>query len=510
MMDALWQGFAVAATPFNLMLAFAGAVVGTVVGVLPGLGPTATMSILLPLSFGLGPVGGVIMLAGIWYGSQYGGSTTAILLRLPGEGSSVISALDGYRMAQAGRAGAALTLAAVGSWLAGTLSVMGLSVFAPPLARAALAFGPHEYFAVAVVGLLVLSNLTGGSSAKALAMAALGIMLSLVGMDPLAGIGRFTLDQRELFGGIEVVSVIMGLFGISELLELAEQKFAPPALIAVRLRELYPSVVEWKRSIGAMFRGGVLGFLIGLIPGPAALLASYASYAVEKRFSRHPEEFGHGAPEALAGPESANNSATGGAFVPLLALGLPFAPPTAVLLGALTAHGVEPGPLLMQQHPEVFWGVIASMYIGNLMLLVLNLPLVGVFTSLLRVPPNILMPGVVVVTMAGAYSLRNSMFDVWVMVVAGLAGYLMRKLAYDPSPLILGLVLGPMLESSLRQGMRLSDGNFLDFFARPISGTLLACGVLVLVMPLAARLLASARRARTGTVGEADAGSQQR
>lgn len=473
MLENLLTALFIALKPVNLFACFIGAMVGTLVGVLPGIGPTGTMALLLPITYGLGPTAGLIMLAGIWYGAQYGGSTTSILVNVPGEAASVITCIDGYQMARKGRAGAALAISAIGSWVAGTLGVVGLMLFAPALANVALVFGPPEYFAIAFLGLVVLSNLTGKSPLKSFLMALLGIMLSTVGLDPISGADRFTFGIPQLLGGVEFVPVTMGLFGIAEILSVVVEPYEVKDVMKVRFRELYPSRLEFKRSCAPILRGSVLGFLVGLMPGPAAVLASFASYGLERKVSKRPEEFGHGAIEGVAGPESANNSATSGGLVPLLALGLPFAPPTAVLLGGLMIQGVMPGPLLIQQHPEIFWGVIGSMYVGNLILLVLNLPLVGIFASITRVSPSLVMPAILLLTVVGAYGVNNSLFDVVVMLIAGVAGYLTRKLEFEPAPLVLGLVLGRIMEGALRRSMVIMDGNPWTFFQRPLSGILL-------------------------------------
>lgn len=482
MLGDLFNALFIALQPVNLFACFVGALVGTLVGVLPGIGPTGTMALLLPLTFSLGPTAGMIMLSGIWYGAQYGGSTTSILVNVPGEAASVVTCIDGYQMAKKGRAGAALAISAIGSWIAGTLGVIGLMFFAPPLANVALDFGPPEYFAIAFLGLVVLSNLTGRSPLKSFLMALLGIMLSTIGLDPISGFPRFTFEIPQLLGGMEFVPITMGLFGVAEILSVAEEPYVVKDVAKVRFRDLYPNRSELQRAFAPIMRGGILGFLIGLMPGPAAVLASFASYGLERRISKHPHEFGKGAIEGVAGPESANNSATAGGLVPLLALGLPFAPPTAVLLGGLMIQGVMPGPLLIQQHPEIFWGVIGSMYVGNLILLVLNLPLVGVFAGITRVSPSVVMPTILLLTIVGAYGVNNSLFDVWVMVVAGVAGYAMRKLDFQPAPLVLGLVLGRIMEGALRRSMVIMDGNPWSFFQRPLSGILLSLVILLFVV----------------------------
>lgn len=497
MLDGLWFGLQGALDLRNLFAVVIGCFVGTVVGVLPGIGPTGTMALLLPLTFALGPTGGMIMLAGIWYGAQYGGSTTSILVNVPGEAASVVTCLDGHQMARKGRAGAALAIAAIGSFVAGTIGVLGLTLFAPPLASAALNFGPPEFFWIGLLGLFLLSNLSGRSTPKALLMATLGVILATVGMDPISGRPRFSMGSSSLFGGFEFVPVTMGLFGVAEILSSCAERLKAWEIFKVRFRDLYPNREDLRRSLVPIFRGGVVGFLVGLIPGPAAVMSSFVSYAVERKFSRHPEEFGHGAIEGVAGPEAANNAATAGGLVPLLALGLPFAPPTAVLLGGLMIHGVVPGPLLMQQHPDLFWGVIASMYIGNVILLILNLPLVGVFASITRVRPAIVLPIVLVLCVIGAYAVSNSVYDVWVMLAFGVLGFFMRRFEFEPAPVVLGLVLGRMLENSLRQSMVILEGNIWGFWSRPISMVLIIFAVLALVLPPIIRLSVFARQKKT-------------
>ena len=470
--------------PTNLLACFIGAVVGTLVGVLPGLGPAAAMALVLPMTFRLGPTAGLIMLAGIYYGAMYGGSTTSILVNVPGEPASVVTCLEGYRMARKGRAGAALAVAAIGSFVAGTLSVIALQFFAPLLAHAALAFGPAEYFALTVLGVVVLSILTGKSHRKSLFMMAIGLMLSTVGMDPLGGVGRFTFGFTSAQGGLSFIAITTGLFGVAEVLALMAEGDTRVEMVSVRFRELYPNRDELKRSLTPMLRGGILGFLVGLIPGPAATIASFVSYGVERRFSKHKEEFGEGAIEGVAGPESANNAAVGGAMVPLLSLGLPFTPATAVLLGGMLLHGVTPGPLLLRDHPEIFWGVIGSFYVGNMMLLILNLPLVGIFASIVRVPSKYLMPFVLVLCILGAYGDNTNLFDVWVMLGAGVVGYLMRKSDYEPAPLVVGLVLGPVMERSLRQTLIISQGDISGLWESPISAILLLSALVAAVTPI--------------------------
>ena len=482
----LFTGFGIATTAVNLSYCLLGAVVGTLVGVLPGLGPIAGIALLIPATFGLNPTTALIMLAGIYYGAMYGGSTTSILLNVPGETASVITCIDGYRMAQKGKAGTALALCAIGSFIAGTLAIFGLVFLAPPLAEAALAFGPAEYFSLMVCGFVVLSNVTGASLVKSLMMAVVGLIIGTVGLDPVTGDSRFTFETTYLLGGIEFVAVAIGLFGIGEILSNVEK---PPATLdqsvtMPRLRDLYPSLQDLKQSIGAILRGAGIGFGVGLVPGPAPVIATYASYMVEKRTSRHPETFGQGAIEGVAGPEAANNAACQSAFIPLFVLGIPFAPPTAILLGALMIHGVVPGPMMISEHPDVFWGVIASMYIGNFILLLLNLPFVPLFANILRIPKRVLLPLVMVFCITGMYTVNNSISDIWVMLLFGVIGYTMRKWAYEGAPLLLALVLGPKLEVAFRQTLMISQGDFGMFFSRPISAFFLAATMLFLCFPL--------------------------
>ena len=404
-------------------------------------------------------------------------------MRIPGEAASVMTCIDGYAMARKGRAGAALAIAAVGSYVAVTASVVALMFLAPPLAEFALRFGPPEYFALLLFGLLVLAYMSGGSMLRALAMAALGLLLGMVGIDQMSGYFRFAYGIVELGDGIGIVPVAVGLFGFAEILATAGQP-TPPAVIKPRLRELLPSRREWRASGAPIGRGTVLGFLIGIIPGSAHIISSFVSYAVERRLSKRPEEFGHGAIAGVAGPESANNAATSGAFVPMLALGVPSGPIPAVMLAAMMVHGVSPGPLLIQQQPELFWGFIASMYVGNVVLLILNLPLVGLFVNLLRVPYPILYPSILVFCVLGVYAVNGSVVDVWIMLLMGALGYLLRKLDFETAPIVLGVVLAPMIEMALRQSLAMSDGRYAIFLTRPIAATLLGIGGVLLLLSL--------------------------
>jgi putative tricarboxylic transport membrane protein len=476
-------GFSVALSPSILFYAFAGCLVGTLVGVLPGVGPLAGISLLLPATFGLDATRAIVMLAGIYYGAMYGGSTTSILMRIPGEAASVMTCIDGYAMARKGRGGAALAIAAVGSYAAGSASIVGLMLLAPPLADFALRFGPPEYLALLLLGLFVLAYMSSGSMLKSLAMAAFGLMLGMVGIDQMSGYFRFAYGVVELGDGLGVVPVAVGLFGVAEILATAGQA-APPAVIKPRLRELLPSRREWRESAAPIGRGTLLGFLIGILPGSAHIISSFVSYAVEKRLAARPEEFGRGAVAGLAGPESANNAATSGAMVPMLALGVPSGPIPAVMLAAMMVHGVSPGPMLIQQQPALFWGFVASMYVGNVMLLILNLPLVGLFVNILRVPYPYLYPAILVFSTLGVYAVNGSVVDVWIMVVMGLLGWVLRKLDFETAPIVLGVVLAPMIELSLRQSLAMSDGHYGIFVQRPIAATLLAIALTLVLLNL--------------------------
>jgi putative tricarboxylic transport membrane protein len=489
-LQLLLGGFATALTLQNVLYCLTGALVGTFIGILPGLGPIGGIALLIPITFGLNATSALIMLAGIYYGAMYGGSTTSILINVPGETASVITCIDGYKMAQQGRAGPALSIAALGSFIGGTIAIFGLVLIAPPLANAALAFGPAELASLMVFAFVVLSNVTGGSLLKSLMMVVVGLILGTVGLDPVTGNERFTFGSVYLLGAIEFVAVAIGVFGLGEVLVNAAK---PPAQLEAkvtvpRFRELYPSLADLKRSIGAILRGTGVGFFTGLIPGPAPVIATYAAYTLEKRVSRHPEEFGHGAIEGVAAPETANNAATQSAFIPLFVIGIPFGPVPAILLGALLIHGVTPGPLLITERPELFWAVVASMYVGNAILLLLNLPLVPLFANLLRVPTRVLLPLVMMFCVTGMYSVNNSVLDIWMMLGMGILGYLLRGWAYEGAPLLLGLVLGPKLEVAFRQSVMISHGDFGIFMQRPVSAALLAATAVFLFFPLLKRL----------------------
>jgi len=494
----LATGFATALSPDVLVYAFAGCLVGTLVGVLPGVGPLAGISLLLPATFGLNATSAIVLLAGIYYGAMYGGSTTSILMRIPGEAASVMTCIDGYAMTQKGRAGAALAIAAVGSFVAGTLSVLALMLLAPPLAEFALRFGPPEQFALLLLGLLVLAYMTSGPITRSLTMAALGLLLGMVGMDTMTGLFRFDYGLAELGDGIGVVPVAVGLFGVSEILLSAGQAIKTDVR-SPRLRELLPNRQEWRESAAPIGRGTVLGFLIGILPGPGHIISSFVSYSIERRLSRHPERFGHGAVEGVAGPESANNSATSGALVPMLALGLPSGAVPAIMLAAMMIHGIAPGPLLIQEQPALFWGVIASMYVGNAVLLILNLPLVGIFVNILRVPYSYLYPSLLAFATLGVYAVNNSVVDVWIMAGAGVVGYILRKLDFEIAPIILGLVLAPMLELNFRQALAMSAGSYSIFFTRPISAVMLVIGLTLLLLGM--RSIFSGAAGSRGIIG---------
>lgn len=476
-------GFQVALQPVNLIYCFFGVLIGTLVGVLPGLGPAAAIALLLPTTFKITPVSATIMLAGIYYGAMYGGSTTSILVNIPGEAASVVTCLDGYQMALKGRAGPALGIAAFGSFIAGTFAVIALTFVGPLLSNVALAFGPPEYFSMMIVGITVLTFLSSGSMIKALMMAGVGLILSGVGMDTISGKYRFTFNIQSLLDGVGVVPVAMGLFGISEVLLNLETEIRRD-ILTTKVKNLFPTLKDWADSLWSIVRGSILGFFLGIIPGGGAVVASFASYAIEKKASKHPEEFGKGAIQGVAGPESANNSAAGGSFIPLLTLGIPANPVMAILLGALMIHGLQPGPLLMQNAPDLFWGTIISMYIGNAMLLVLNLPLIPIWVKVLKVPYYLLYPLILLFCLIGAYSLDNTVADVIIMLVFGILGFLMKKLRYDGAPMILALVLGQKLETSFRRSLIMSQGDFSIFVTRPISLGFLITAALLLIIPI--------------------------
>jgi putative tricarboxylic transport membrane protein len=460
--DQLMGGFALALTWKGLLYCFIGCLWGTIVGVLPGFGPVAGMTLLLPLTFGLDPATGIIMLTGIFYGAMYGGSTTSILVRIPGEAASVVTCIDGYEMARQGRAGPALMIAAVGSFIGGTVSILGLMLVAPPLAKVMIEIGPSVEVVLILFALLVISVVSAGSRVKTATMIVFGLALGTIGMDKLTGVQRFTFGNLGLTDGLSFTALAIGLFGISELLLNLENSNTIKA-IRPKLRDLIPQFKDLRDSAGAVGRGSAIGFIFGIIPGVSHVVSTFVSYAIEKKLSRHPETFGKGAIQGVAGPETANNAVTGTAMIPLLALGIPSIPATAILLSALTIHGVQPGPLLMTEHPEVFWGLVASMYIGNIILVILNLPLVSVFVNLLRIPYAWLVPAILVISVVGVYSVDYNPFSIWVMVLSGLAGYLLRKAKYEVAPLLLALVLGDRLEEKFRLALTLSGGHYGTF-----------------------------------------------
>ena len=476
-------GFQVVLDPTNLLFCFIGVLVGTLVGVLPGIGPVGAIALLLPATFKVPPASTLIMLAGIYYGTQYGGSTTSILVNIPGEATSIMTCLDGYQMARQGRAGPALGIAAWGSFIAGTLSIIGLMFVANLLASAALRFGPPEYFALLLTGLIILTYLAQHSMLKALMMAVVGLLLGNVGLDMMTSLPRFTFGIDELVDGVNIIPMAMGLFGISEVLSNIDRDLdSPRDVLETRIRNLWPSLRDWREAKWPILRGTGVGFCLGMLPGAGAILSTFISYAIEKRISRHPERFGKGAIEGVAAPESANNAASGAAMVPLLSLGIPTNMTMALLFAALIIHGIQPGPLLIKNHPDVFWGLIASMYLGNVLLLLLNLPLIGIWVKVLKIPTQVLFPLILLFCLIGAYSVNSSGFDLLVMTLFGAVGYLMRRFRYEAAPLILAFVIGPRLEKALRQSLLISQGSFSIFINRPISGIVLGCAFLLLLL----------------------------
>jgi putative tricarboxylic transport membrane protein len=474
-------GFSVAVTPLHLLYAFIGVLLGTLIGVLPGIGPVATIAMLLPITFNLSPVAALIMLAGIYYGAQYGGSTTSILVNLPGEASSVVTCLDGYPMAKQGRAGPALAMAAIGSFFAGCVATLVIAFAAPPLAEVALKFGPAEYFSLMVLGLVAATVLAHGSLIKAIAMVVFGLLLGIIGTDVNSGVLRFTFGIPELSDGIGFVIVAMGMFGIAEIVANLELKGARE-VFAGKLKRLLPTKQDFKRSWAPVLRGTALGSLLGILPGGGALLSSFGSYTVEKKLSKHPEQFGKGAIEGVAGPESANNAGAQTSFIPMLTLGIPGNAVMALMIGALMIQGIAPGPQVMSEKPELFWGLIASMWVGNLMLVILNLPLIGMWIKLLTVPYRYLYPSILVFMAIGVYSLSNNPFDVLIMALFGVLGYICMKLECEPAPMILGFILGPLMEENLRRAMLLSRGDPMTFLQKPISAGFIIASVIMLAI----------------------------
>jgi putative tricarboxylic transport membrane protein len=478
----LMMGFSVALTPTNLLFAFAGSLFGTIVGILPGLGPAAGTALLIPLTFHLDPTGAIIMLAAIYYGSQYGGTITSVLMNVPGEAASAITCLDGYQMAKQGRAGAALSIAAIGSFIGGTLATLGLVVAAQPLTKVALRFGPVEFFALTVLGIVLVMGLAGKSMIKALIMAVFGLLIGMVGMDPTRGSPRFTFGLTELLDGVGFIPVIMGLFGVAEVFENLQEE--EQQVIETTLSSLVPTREDLKVSRWSIARGTVVGFLLGLVPGMTGTASSVLAYVAERKSSKYPEKFGTGVIEGVAGPETANNAHANAALIPLFTMGIPASPSVAVLMGAFMMNGLIPGPLLFKEHASVAWGVIASLYIGNVILLILNLPLIPIWVKFLKIPYTILMTVVLAVMMVGAYTVSNTVFDIFVMLLFGVIGYVLRKLDFPLAPIVLTLIMGPPMEKSLRQSLEMSQGDFSILVASPIAATLLASSAIILFSPI--------------------------
>jgi putative tricarboxylic transport membrane protein len=478
------NGFLIALSPVNLLYAFVGAVLGTAIGVLPGLGPATTIALLLPVSYTMNPTSAIILLAGVYYGAMYGGSTTSILLNIPGEAASVVTCLDGYMMARKGKAGPALGISAMGSFIAGTAGILLMSLVAPWIASFALKFGPAEYASLLLCGLLMAVYLSEGSVLKGLLMMFVGLLLGMVGIDPVHGEERFTFGILRLTDGINFIVVAMGLFAVSELLVNLETPAGAADIFKTSLKGILPSREDWRRSWAPILRGTLIGFFVGVLPGGGAIISSFMAYAVEKKVSPHPEEFGKGAIEGVASPESANNAASTSSFIPLLTLGIPGNNAIAMLFVALMIHGIQPGPLLLSEHPDLFWGVIASMYVGNVMLLGLNLPLIGLWVKLLKVPYHYLAVLIIVIVMIGAYSLKNSAFDVGMIVIFGVIGYFARKNGFPFAPCVLAMILGRKLEQSVQQALKMSGADIGIFIKKPISATILAIALLVILIPV--------------------------
>jgi putative tricarboxylic transport membrane protein len=480
MLHYLFYGFGVALQPMNLLLCFLGVFIGTLVGVLPGIGPPGAMALLLPVTYGISPVGAIIMLAGIFYGAMYGGSTTSILVNIPGEAASVITCLDGHQMALQGRAGPALGISAFGSFIAGTLGLVGLMLICNPLAEIAVKFGSAEYFSLMCLGMTILVYLTQGSILRGMLMAGVGLFLSLIGQDIVTGRARFTFGLVGFLDGIGLIPMVMGLYGVSDIL-LNLEKVTERTITKIKSQSILPTKEDWRRSAWPIGRGTLIGFFLGILPGGGIILSTFASYIVEKKLSKHPEQFGKGAIEGVAGPESANNAASSGSFIPLFALGIPPNVIIALLLGALMLHGIQPGPLLFTDHPDIFWGTVASMYIGNAMLLALNLPLIGMWVQILKIPYKTLFPLILLFCLIGVYCASGNVFDIYVMVVFGVLGYVMQKLGYEPAPLVMSFVLGPLLEKNLRQALIMSGGSMKIFVSRPISAVSLLIALFIVV-----------------------------
>ncbi len=499
LLSSLALGFTVALDPINILYCFIGVLLGTLVGVLPGIGPTATIAMLLPITFSLNAETALIMLAGIYYGAQYGGSTTAILINLPGESSAAVTAIDGYQMARKGRAGPALAAAAIGSFFAGSVATLLLAFFAPPLARAALNFGAPEYFSLIVLGLLVSIALAHGSILKALGMIVLGLLLGMVGQDIYTGTPRFTFGIRELFGGLNFVAVAVGVFGVAEILRNLENETEREVGVKA-VKNLWLTRDDFRRIAMPILRGTGLGSVLGVLPGGGHILSAFASYSAEKRLSKTPQEFGHGAIEGVAGPESANNAAAQTSFIPLMTLGIPAHPVMALMIGAFILQGITPGPNVINEQPALFWGIIASMWIGNLLLVILNLPLVGLWVKMLSIPYRVLFPAIVLFACIGTYSINQNIYDIYAIAFFGIVGYLLIRFGCEPAPLLLGFVLGPLLEEHLRRAMIISRGDPMIFIERPISATLLGLAVLAVVIAV----LPSIRKKRDEVFVEED------
>lgn len=483
----LGVGFAIAFSPINLLVVTLGVVVGTLIGALPGIGPVAGLSILIPLAFGMDPTSAMILMCGIYYGCMYGGTITSVLMNVPGESSSLMTCLDGYAMAQQGRAGPALTIAAIASFIAGTFSVVMLTVLAPPIATYALNFGPPEYFALMLLGLSAITGLTGKSRAKGYAMGFLGLALAMIGLDPIDGTQRYTFGHLELMDGIGFLPVAVGMFGLGAVMTMIE-KPVQLEIMKTTLREMLITKQDLKDSAMPIVRGSVIGFLIGVLPGAGATISTFLSYTVEKQISKTPELFGTGMIAGVASPEAANNASTGGAMIPLLTLGIPGSGTTAVLLGVLTLFSLQPGPLLFTKNPDFVWGLIASMYIGNVMLLVLNIAFVPAFVAVLRVPYNLLAALIAIFCLVGVYSVNYSVLDLWLMLGFGVIGYLAQKLDYPLAPLVLALVLGGLMEVSLRQSLKMSQGDLTTFFTRPLAATIMVVVIIIVAWPVLKRL----------------------
>ena len=475
----LGLGLSTAITPINLLYCFIGVFLGTLIGVLPGLGPTATIAMLLPITFVLPPASALIMLAGIYYGSQYGGSTTSILVNLPGEAASVVTTLDGYQMARRGRAGVALATAAIGSFFAGTVATLLLALFAPPLSEIALQFGPADYFSLMVLGLVASVVLAQGSLLHAIGMVVLGLLLGLIGTDVTSGVQRYTFDIPQLADGIGFVVVAMGMFGLAEIIRNLEAESERSVIIA-KITNLMPTREDWKRMVAPILRGTAIGSAVGILPGSGSILGAFAAYSIEKKISKNSAEFGKGAIEGVAAPESANNAGAQTSFIPMLTLGIPSNPVMALMIGAMIIQGIQPGPSVMKEQPALVWGIIVSMWIGNFFLVVLNLPLIGLWVRLIMVPYQLLYPAILVFCGIGVFSLNNSEFDIYLMALFGLLGYVFVKIGCEPAPMLLAFILGPMMEEYLRRAMLISRGNPLVFVQRPISATLLALAVLAM------------------------------